>query len=96
MFTIDLCDSLDCYGNFDATPPGGHRTETADELMYARQHFVTIVKAHGLQAIDLVSIDYKSKLSLVSTHCITFTSLTSDLTALKAQSEEGARMGFTG
>lgn len=40
---------------------GGQRTETADELMYARQSFVTQVKSLGLQAIDLVSIDYKSQ-----------------------------------
>ena len=29
--------------------------------MYARQSFVTQVKTFGLQAIDLVSIDYKSQ-----------------------------------
>ena len=40
---------------------GGQRTEDAKELMYARQSFVTQVKSLGLQAIDLVSIDYKSQ-----------------------------------
>lgn len=40
---------------------GGQRTETAKELMYARQSFVTQVKSVGLQAIDLVIIDYKSQ-----------------------------------
>ena len=41
---------------------GGQRTESSSELIYARQYFVTTVKEFGLQAIDLVSIDYKSKL----------------------------------
>ena len=40
---------------------GGQRTEAAKELLYARQSFVTQVKSFGLQAIDLVSIDYKSQ-----------------------------------
>ena len=39
---------------------GGRRTDLAEELTFARQYFVTAVKSFGLQAIDLVSIDYKS------------------------------------
>lgn len=39
---------------------GGQRTESSSELIYARQYFVTTVKEFGLQAIDLVSIDYKN------------------------------------
>ncbi|KXJ27828.1 citramalyl-CoA lyase, mitochondrial [Exaiptasia diaphana] len=57
---------------------GGTRTKDALELLYARQSVVVHAKAYGLQAIDLVDIDYK------------------DLDNLKQQSEEGARMGFTG
>ena len=41
---------------------GGQRTESSSELIFARQYFVTTVKEFGLQAIDLVSIDYKSEL----------------------------------
>ncbi|KAK3742988.1 hypothetical protein QZH41_015616 [Actinostola sp. cb2023] len=57
---------------------GGTRTKDALELLYARQSVVVHAKAYGLQAIDLVHIDYR------------------DLDDLKKQSEEGARMGFTG
>ncbi|ELU17285.1 hypothetical protein CAPTEDRAFT_220156 [Capitella teleta] len=57
---------------------GASRTADAKELMYARQHMVTIAKAFSLHAIDLVHIDYK------------------DLDALRKQSVEGARMGYTG
>jgi len=38
---------------------GATRTTEASELMYARQHFVTVAKAFRLQAIDLVHIDFK-------------------------------------
>ena len=57
---------------------GATRTAEATELLYARQKLVMVAKAFGLQAIDLVHIDYK------------------DLQGLRRQSEEGARMGFTG
>ncbi|EDO47490.1 predicted protein [Nematostella vectensis] len=57
---------------------GGTRTKDAKELLFARQYVVVHAKAFGLQAIDLVDIDFK------------------DLIGLKSQSEEGARMGFTG
>lgn len=47
---------------------GGVRSEDATELLYARQSIVTHAKAHQLQAIDLVHIDFKSKhLSSVDT-----------------------------
>ena len=39
--------------------PGGTRTKSAYELLYARQSLVTHAKAFGLDAIDLVDIDYK-------------------------------------
>ena len=48
------------------------------ELIYARQRIVTVAKAFGLQAIDMVHIDFK------------------DLEGLQAQSENSAKMGFTG
>ncbi|XP_067842701.1 citramalyl-CoA lyase, mitochondrial isoform X3 [Heptranchias perlo] len=38
---------------------GATRTEDARELVYARQKVVVTAKAFGLQAIDLVYIDYK-------------------------------------
>ncbi|XP_068186042.1 citramalyl-CoA lyase, mitochondrial isoform X3 [Antennarius striatus] len=38
---------------------GATRTEGAGELLYARQKVVVTSKAFGLQAIDLVHIDYK-------------------------------------
>eukprot|EP00058_Branchiostoma_floridae_P007641 XP_002593129.1 hypothetical protein BRAFLDRAFT_57940 [Branchiostoma floridae] len=57
---------------------GASRTSDAKELMYARQKVVVTAKAFGLQAIDLVSIDFK------------------DTESLRRQSEEGAKMGFTG
>ncbi len=43
---------------------GATRTESASELMYARQKVVTAAKAFELQAIDLVHIDYKDKVGL--------------------------------
>eukprot|EP00112_Aurelia_sp_Birch-Aquarium-sp1_P003662 Seg1412.12 transcript_id=Seg1412.12/GoldUCD/mRNA.D3Y31 product="Citramalyl-CoA lyase mitochondrial" protein_id=Seg1412.12/GoldUCD/D3Y31 len=43
---------------------GGTRTEDAKELMYARQCFVTHCKAFGLQAIDMVHINFKDLDSL--------------------------------
>lgn len=39
--------------------PGATRTKDARELLYARQKVVVTTKAFGLQAIDLVYIDYK-------------------------------------
>ena len=42
------------------------RTNEAKELLFARQQFVTVVKAHRLQAIDLVYIDYKGKKNCTS------------------------------
>ena len=38
---------------------GAVRTESNQELLYARQKIVTHAKAFGLQAIDLVHIKYK-------------------------------------
>ncbi|KAJ8012518.1 hypothetical protein DPEC_G00043650 [Dallia pectoralis] len=40
---------------------GATRTKDARELLYARQKVVVTSKAFGLQAIDLVHIDYKDK-----------------------------------
>lgn len=41
------------------TRTGATRTKDARELLYARQKVVVTTKAFGLQAIDLVYIDYK-------------------------------------
>jgi citrate lyase subunit beta-like protein len=35
------------------------RTTHATELLYARSHLVTVAKAHGLQAIDMVHIQFR-------------------------------------
>jgi len=43
---------------------GGTRTEDAKELVFARQYFVTHCKAFGLQAIDMVHINFKDLESL--------------------------------
>lgn len=40
-------------------PTGATRTKDAKELLYARQKVVVTTKAFGLQAIDLVYIDYQ-------------------------------------
>ena len=43
---------------------GAVRTESRNELVYARQHIVTHTAAYGIQAIDIVHIDYKDLDSL--------------------------------
>jgi citrate lyase subunit beta-like protein len=40
---------------------GAARTHDAIELLYARQHMVTICKAFKLQAVDMVYIDFKGE-----------------------------------
>lgn len=42
-----------------STHTGATRTKDARELLYTRQKVVVTTKAFGLQAIDLVYIDYK-------------------------------------
>jgi citrate lyase beta subunit len=77
--------------------------------MFARQSIVIHCKAYGLQAIDMVHIDYKgvnisTKLCLVFyqfymdviTTAINDICIVLDLDRLKEESIEGARMGFTG
>jgi citrate lyase subunit beta-like protein len=44
------------------------RTESATELLYARSQLVTAAKAHQLQAIDMVHIDFKN-LEALRTEC---------------------------
>jgi citrate lyase subunit beta-like protein len=43
----------------DGGDTGATRTKAATELLYARQAVLTHAKAFGLQAIDLVNINYK-------------------------------------
>lgn len=38
---------------------GATRTDDAKELLYARQSIIVHCKAYGLQAIDMVHIEYK-------------------------------------
>ncbi|MBN1454276.1 MAG: CoA ester lyase [Anaerolineales bacterium] len=48
------------FGGEDfAASIGAKRTEDAIELLYARQAVVTACAAYGLQAIDIVTIDFK-------------------------------------
>jgi citrate lyase beta subunit len=71
-------DALIFGGEDFAASLGATRTKDAVELLYARQAVLTAAAAFGLQAIDMVTIDFK------------------DLPALRAESEAGARLGFTG
>ena len=57
---------------------GATRTKDAIELLYARQAVVVACAANDLQAIDIVTIDYK------------------DIESLRAESEFGARLGYSG
>ena len=48
------------FGGEDfAASIGAKRTENATELLYARQSVVTACAAYGLQAIDIVTIDFR-------------------------------------
>lgn len=40
------------------------RTTSAKEMLYARSRLVTVAKAYGLQAIDMVHIDYRNLVDL--------------------------------
>lgn len=71
-------DAIIFGGEDFAASIGATRTEDATELLYARQAALTAAAAFGLQAIDIVTIDFK------------------DLESLRAESEFGARLGFTG
>lgn len=57
----DFCASL-----------GATRTETSEEILYARQRLVLIAKAYGLQAIDMVHIDYKGEFSFLYLKLVAF------------------------
>ena len=49
---------------------GAKRSSYAAELVYARQKVVTIAKAFRLQAIDMVHIDYKGEILLLTDRLI--------------------------
>ena len=67
------------FGGEDfAASVGATRSRDATELLYARQAVVVACTAFSLQAIDIVTIDFK------------------DMEALRAESEFGARLGFSG
>lgn len=71
-------DAIIFGGEDFAASIGATRTQDATELLYARQAVVTACAAFGLQAVDIVSIDFK------------------DIEALRAESEFGARLGYSG
>lgn len=71
-------DALIFGGEDYAASVGATRTREAVELLYAREATVAAAAAYGLQALDIVTIDFK------------------DLEALRAESEFGAQLGFTG
>jgi citrate lyase beta subunit len=67
------------FGGEDfAASIGATRTPEAVELLYAREAVVTACAAYDLQAIDIVTIDFKN------------------LDVVRAESEFGARLGYTG
>lgn len=50
------------FGSDDFTASiGARRTREATEVLMARQHLVVLAKAFGLQAIDMVTIDFKDE-----------------------------------
>ena len=51
---------------------GGVRSKTVEELLYARQKVVTLAKAFGVDAIDIVDTNFKGGLdhSLKKNYCI--------------------------
>ena len=71
-------DAIIFGGEDFAASIGATRTGEATELLYARQAALPAAAAFGLQAIDIVTIDFK------------------DIDSLRAESEYGARLGFTG
>jgi len=71
-------DAIIFGGEDFAASIGATRTKEATELLYARQAALTAAAAFGLQAIDIVTIDFK------------------DIDSLRAESEYGAQLGFTG
>jgi len=71
-------DAIIFGGEDFAASIGATRTKDATELLYARQAVVVACAANDLQAIDIVTIDYR------------------DLESLRAESEFGARLGYSG
>jgi citrate lyase beta subunit len=71
-------DAIIFGGEDFAASIGATRTKDATELLYARQAVVVACAANDLQAIDIVTIDYK------------------DIEALRAESEFGTRLGYSG
>ena len=61
--------NLKCFPMFDITGmesiSGATRTKDAKELIHARQSVVVHAKAFGLQAIDMVYINFKGKKHVV-------------------------------
>ena len=71
-------DAIIFGGEDYAASVGARRTREAVELLYAREAVVAACAAFGLQAIDIVTIDFK------------------DMEALRAESEFGTQLGFSG
>ena len=71
-------DAIIFGGEDFAASIGAIRAKDATELLYARQAVIVACAANDLQAIDIVTIDYR------------------DIEALRAESEFGARLGYSG
>jgi citrate lyase beta subunit len=71
-------DAIIFGGEDFAASIGAIRTKGAVELLYARQAVVVACAANDLQAIDIVTIDYR------------------DIEALRAESEFGSGLGYSG
>ncbi|MBI5822884.1 MAG: CoA ester lyase [Chloroflexi bacterium] len=57
-------DAIICGGEDFAASIGATRTKSAIELLYARQAILVACAANDLQAIDIVTIDYKDQKAL--------------------------------
>jgi citrate lyase beta subunit len=71
-------DAIIFGGEDFAASIGATRSKDAIELLYARQAVVVACAANDLQAIDIVTVDYR------------------DIESLRAESELGARLGYSG
>jgi citrate lyase beta subunit len=71
-------DAMILGGEDFAASIGATRTKDATEFLYARQAVVVACAAYDLQAIDIVTIDFR------------------DTDALRAESEFGAQLGYSG
>ena len=62
---------------------GATRTKDAKELLFARQYFIMLVKGYGLQAIDMVDINFKGIHALLVVIGVSFHSIKMALKCLR-------------